>query len=220
MTNSTPERQARSAITTELAFSIQAGTMSYKYRGIPTLKCPFDLAIYAELLADLRPRTIVEFGSNKGGSALWLANTADALGLRETQIHTLDIEFMHDYNDPRVTFHFCDISNIDAYLNAAFVLSWEHPVLVIDDASHQYRHSLNILRFFDRISQVGDYIIVEDGIISIMDAEPQYEGGPHRAIHEFMLARGEDFEIDRARCDRFGYNVTWNIDGYIRRVSR
>lgn len=200
--------------------SIQAGILSYDYRGIRTYKCPFDLAIYAELLTDLRPHTIVEFGSNKGGSALWLADTVDALGLRETRIHTLDIEFMHDYHDPRVNFLRCDISDIDAYLDAAFVSGWVHPILMIDDASHQYRHSQNILRFFDRISQPGDYIIVEDGIISVMDAEPQYEGGPHRAIHEFMMGRGEDFEIDRARCDRFGYNVTWNIDGYIRRVRR
>ena len=215
-----PEHEARSDITKDLACTIQAGILSYQYRGVRTYKCPFDLAIYAELLTDLRPRTIVEFGSNKGGSALWLADTATALGLDDVRLYTIDIEFMHDFEDSRITFVTCDISDIDAHLDATFVSSWKHPILMIDDASHQYRHSLNILRFFDRISEPGDYMIVEDGIISIMDAEPQYEGGPHRAIREFMLQRSKDFSIDRARCDRFGYNVTWNIDGYIRRVRR
>lgn len=215
-----PARPARSAIPKELAFTIQAGILNYEYRGIPTYKCPFDLAIYAELLTELRPRSIVEFGSNRGGSALWLADTVAALGLADTPIHTLDIEFMHDYRHPRVHFVHCDISDIDAHLDRGLVAGWQHPILMIDDASHQYRHSLNILRFFDRVSLPGDYMIVEDGIISIMDAEAQYDGGPHRAIHEFMLDRGADYEIDRARCDRFGHNVTWNVDGYIRRTHR
>lgn len=220
MASAPPERPARSAIPKDLAFDIQAGILNYDYRGIRTYKCPFDLAIYAELLAELKPRTIVEFGSNKGGSALWLADTATALGLPCSCIHTLDIEFMHDYRDSRVNFIHCDISDIDVHLDATLIAGWQRPILMIDDASHQYRHSLNILRFFDRISQPGDYMIVEDGIISIMDAEAQYEGGPHRAIHEFMLARGTDYEIDRDRCDRFGHNVTWNVDGYIRRIRR
>jgi cephalosporin hydroxylase len=53
-----------------------------------------------------------------------------------------------------------------------------------------------------------------------MDAEDQYDGGPHRALHEFITQRDKDYQIDRARCDRFGHNVTWNVDGYIRRVAK
>ena len=26
------------------------------------------------------------------------------------------------------------------------------------------------------------------------------------------------YEIDRSLCDYFGHNVTWNVDGYLRRV--
>jgi cephalosporin hydroxylase len=215
-----PERPARSAIPGPLAFAIQAGILDYRYKGVRAYKCPFDLAIYAELLWDLKPRTILEFGSNEGGSALWFADTLTAFGLTDTQFYTLDHIFMHTYTDPRVNYVHCDISDIDAHLSQDFIKTWQHPILMIDDASHQYRHSLNILRFFDRVTQPGDYMIVEDGSASIMDAEPQYEGGPHRAIYEFMLERGTDYEIDRARCDRYGHNVTWNTDGYIRRISR
>jgi cephalosporin hydroxylase len=213
-------RAPRSDIPKDLALKMQAGIMSFSYKGIRTLKCPFDLAIYAELLADLKPRTIVEFGSNMGGSALWLADTIDALGLRETKIFTIDIVYLHEYKDPRVNFLQCDINDIRAYLSDAVISKWQSPILMIDDASHQYRHSLNILNFFDEISSPGDYIVVEDGSISIMDAEDQYEGGPHRALFEFIMSRNEEYEIDRARCDRFGYNVTWNVDGYIRRVIK
>ena len=211
--------RATSALSREVCETIQTGILGYTYRGIKTYKCPFDLAIYSELLSDLRPRTIVEFGSNMGGSALWLADTLDALKLSDTRLYTLDIEFMHQYSDPRVRFVRCDIGDIRSHLSEEMISSWQRPLLFIDDASHQYRHSLNILKFFDEISKAGDYIIVEDGIISIMDAEGQYEGGPHRAIHEFLAGRGAEFVIDRKRCDYFGHNVTWNVDGYIRRVA-
>jgi cephalosporin hydroxylase len=213
-------RSPKSDIPKNLAFKMQAGIMSYKYKGISTLKCPFDLAIYAELLADLKPRTIVEFGSNMGGSALWLADTVDALGLHETKVYTLDIVYLHEYKDPRVSFLHCDVSDIRTYLSDELVSRWKHPILMIDDASHQYQHSLNILNFFHEISRPGDYVIVEDGSSSIMDAEAQYDGGPHRALYEFVIRKSDEYEVDRARCDRFGHNVTWNIDGYIRRVVK
>ncbi len=213
-------RAPRSDIPKYLALKMQAGIMSYKYRGIKTLKCPFDLAIYTELLAELRPRTIVEFGSNMGGSALWLADTVQALQLSETTIYTLDVAYLHEYKDHRINYLHCDVSDIRAHLPDTLVGKWQHPLLMIDDASHQYQHSLNILHFFDEISSPGDYIIIEDGSASIMDAEDQYDGGPHRAIYEFMTQRNDEYEIDRARCDRFGHNVTWNIDGYIRRLAK
>lgn len=211
-------RRATSALSPELCKHMQIGIMSYTYRDIMTFKCPFDLAIYSRLFSELRPQTIVEFGSYKGGSALWIADTLQALGLGGTKIQTLDLEFMHDFQDPRIEFIKCDISDITNYITSPITEKWEKPLLFIDDASHQYQHSLNILNFFDTVSASGDYIIVEDGIISIMGAEAQYDGGPHRAIFEFLANRGNDYEIDRARCDYFGHNVTWNIDGYIRRL--
>lgn len=213
-------RAARSILSNEVALQMQAGIMDYRYKGVLALKCPFDLSIYTELLSDLRPGTILEFGSNMGGTALWLADTLASLGLSETALYTLDIEHRHEFTDPRFTYMHCDAGDIRAHLSDEFMAGLARPLLFIEDASHQYRHTLNVLEFFDEVSQPGDYIIVEDGIISIMDAEPQYDGGPHRAIYEFLRAHRADYEIDRARCDRFGYNATWNIDGYIRRIAK
>src|SRR5258708_34070910 len=46
-----------------------------------------------------------------------------------------------------------------------------------------------------------------------------YEGGPLRAIHDFLARTGGRYEGDRGLCDYFGRNVTWNVDGYLRRVG-
>lgn len=93
------------------------------------------------------------------------------------------------------------------------------PLLVIEDSSHQFLHVEKVLEFFHKYSAAGDYIIVEDGIISVLNAEDQYSGGPFQAIYSFLDKHSADYQIDRQRCDFYGRNVTWNIDGYIRRVA-
>src|SRR5258708_38877100 len=75
-------RQESSDIPYDLLMKIQQGTMTYRYRGIPMQKNPFDLALYPLLLERARPRTLIEIGSFAGGSALWVADQGRQLGLR------------------------------------------------------------------------------------------------------------------------------------------
>jgi hypothetical protein len=50
------------------------------YRGIPTYKCPTDMWVYQELIDDLRPDLVVETGTFRGGSALFLADRLEVVG--------------------------------------------------------------------------------------------------------------------------------------------
>ena len=203
----------------DFAQAIQRGTMDYRYKGVPTLKCPFDLAIYQELIWDLKPATILEFGSYKGGSALWLADLLRAYGLETTRLLTMDIHSMHEISDPRVEFVQCDVNNIAASLSDEMMSQLAHPFLVIEDSSHKAPHVRKVMDFFHEHSRPGDYLIVEDGILSLIMDETEFEGGPLAAIHAFMAAHPDAYEIDRERCDRYGRNATWNLDGYIRRIK-
>ncbi|MGO8739423.1 CmcI family methyltransferase [Rhodoblastus sp.] len=72
--------------------------------------------------------------------------------------------------------------------------------------------------FFHKHSLAGDYLIVEDGIISLIMDEAEFDGGPLMAIRAFMADHPGLYEVDRKRCDRFGKNVTWDLNGYIRRI--
>lgn len=202
----------------DFARGIQRGTMAYTYKGVPTLKCPFDLALYQEIIWELKPGTILEFGSYKGGSALWLADVLRAFSLETTRLLTLDILSMHEFRDPRVEFLQCDVTNIEASLSDDFMATLARPFLMIEDSSHRSPHVLKVMEFFHKHSLPGDYLIVEDGIISLILDDNEFEGGPLQAIHAFLAAHPGAYQIDRERCDRFGRNVTWNLDGYIRRV--
>lgn len=206
-----------SAIPYDLLLAIQQGTMTWRWRGVPTLKNPFDLALYPMLLGELRPRTIVEIDSHVGGSALWFADMAAALGL-EAHVHSVDLAHVPRLDDPRITFHRGDARNLSATLEDAFLARLRHPWLVVEDADHHRATTLAVLCFFDRHLVLGDYIVVEDGILTDMRVAADYDGGPLRAIREFLAGAPGRYEIDRRFCDYFGRNVTWAVDGWLRRL--
>lgn len=95
--------------------------------------------------------------------------------------------------------------------------------MVIEDADHQRATTLEVLRFFDPWLRAGEYIVIEDGIVDDLfggERLAALEGGPRPAIAEFLAERGADYEIDTRLCDHFGPNVTWNVNGYLRRARR
>lgn len=198
---------------------IQRGTMSYTYKGIPTFKDPFDLALYQLLLWEQKPRTLIEIGSRFGGSALWFSDILRSFDV-ECTVHSIDIE-SPAIDIPGALFYRGDGRNLAATLSPDFLATIPRPLLVVEDADHRPDTTLAVLRFFDPWLRAGEYIVIEDGIIDDVLAEAllrRYEGGPRRGVGEFLRERGEDYEIDGRLCDFFGENMTWNVNGYLRRL--
>lgn len=206
------------ALPKDVIRGMQKGIMSWSYRGLPTWKCPMDLAIYSDILWQVRPRTVIEFGSNRGGSALWIADQLTAFANGDFHVYSLDINPVKDLEDPRISFGFCDVAEPGAHLGLADLKALPRPLLVIDDASHMAEHVLAVLRFVDQVLELGDYLIVEDGNLVELGWEEEYHGGPLAALRSFLAETGDRYRIDRARCDTYGHNVTWNPEGFLLRV--
>jgi cephalosporin hydroxylase len=198
----------------DLLMQIQQGTMAYRYRGVPLLKNPFDLAIYPLLFERAHPRTLIEIGSHRGGSALWFADRAPGV-----RVWSIDLQPPMDVAHRAITFLKGDARALDTVLTPELMESIERPLLVVEDSSHVAGTTAAVLDFFDRWLRPGEFMVVEDGILTAMRVAEAYEGGPLRAIHEFLTRTDGRYEIDRSLCDYFGPNVTWNVDGYLRRVS-
>lgn len=213
MTPQTP----RSDIGYELLMKIQEGTMAYTYRGLPLLKNPFDLALYSLLLQRAKPRTLIEVGSYMGGSAVWFADQAGLLGLG-TKVLSIDLEVPATQANASVRFLRGDARELREVLPPSVLSALPRPLMVVEDSSHLSGTTAAVLEFFDPWLRPGEYIVVEDGILSDMRVADLYDGGPLRAVEEFLARSAGRYEIDRGLCDYFGRNVTWNVDGYLRRL--
>ncbi|WP_204106190.1 MULTISPECIES: CmcI family methyltransferase [Spirulina sp. CCY15215] len=210
------QRSWGTSIPYDFLTSIQNSTHNYSYRGIPTIKNPFDFALYPLLLWNLKPRTIIEIGSKSGGSGLWFADILQNFGI-DGHVYSVDIVKVTKVSHPRLTFLAGDGEHLEQVFSEEFLDSIPRPLLVIEDANHSYKLSIAVLNFFDPYLQSHEYIVIEDGIISDLQQDSSFRSGPHRALKDFLSRRGDDYAIDSEYCDWFGYNVTWCTNGFLRK---
>ncbi len=195
-------------------WDIYSGHFNVTYRGIPALKCPFDYVIYQMLLSEIKPDLVIEIGTNFGGTSLYLADLMDAIGHGE--IHTIDIEDRVDKKTkqhPRIKFFTdgwkkYDLNNVNKFKK----------IIVIDDASHLYKDTLETIKTFSKLIPVGSYLIIEDGIVTRLKRDKPLNGGPLKAINEF-LKTNDDFIVDNKLCDMFGKDTTFNTRGYLKKIK-
>ncbi|WP_296603981.1 CmcI family methyltransferase [Nocardioides sp.] len=198
---------------------MQQGTMRTVYRGVPFFKSPFDIALYLQLLSRQRTGTVIEIGTKFGGSALWFADMLTAHGNRDGRVVSVDIEHLVDFDDARIDFLHGDANSLDKVLTKDLLARCPRPFLVVEDSSHQYRETTAVLNYFHDHLRTGDYIVVEDGVVSRLSGEQyrRYDHGPNRGVADFLDRHGVDYEIDTDLCDRYGHNATYNPNGWLRR---
>ena len=64
------------------------------WMGVPAMKYPADAWSYQEIMFETKPDLIIETGTNRGGSALFLAHMFDLIG--KGRVVTVDIETRPD----------------------------------------------------------------------------------------------------------------------------
>ena len=214
----THQRSWHTSVPRQTLLGIQHALHNYHYRGVPLLKNPFDFAIYPLLLWQLKPRTIIEIGSKSGGSAIWLADVLNNFGI-DGHVYSVDIVRVTKVTHPRVIFLEGSGRSLGESFTVEFLQRLPRPLLVIEDADHAYETSIATLQFFHPLLRNGEYMVVEDGIISDLSEVPDCNSGPHRALKEFLRQYPDDYEIDGNYCDFFGYNVTWCTNGFLKKVT-
>jgi cephalosporin hydroxylase len=194
--------------------TIEIGHHNFEYNGLKSLKCPFDYLNYQMIIDEVKPDLIIEIGTHFGGNSLYLA---DLLQLRNRGVlHTIDVNEYGDLSKldshPRIKRFLGGYENYDTNQ----IMEFEN-VLIIDDGSHQYIDVLNSLNKFNKFVTINSYFIVEDGVLSELGYKESYEGGPLRAIEEF-LKENKNFIIDEKWINFFGKNATFNPKGYLKKI--
>jgi cephalosporin hydroxylase len=203
--------RAAVARTHDAFYASDAWTKAH-WLGTQALKNPLDLWVYQEIIAETRPELVVETGTWRGGSAIYMASVCDLLG--EGEIVSIDIEPMRDDypKHPRITY-LAGRSSTDPDLVAEVRARADgRRTLIILDSDHSQAHVEAELAAYAPLVPVGCYLIVEDS--NIGQIRKDLMPGPLQAIETF-LSQTDEFEIDRAR-EKF--LITFNPSGYLRRV--
>jgi cephalosporin hydroxylase len=184
------------------------------YFGVPTIKSTTDSWIYQEIIYEMKPDVILEIGNEHGGSTLMLAHLLDLIG--NGKVIGLDISHAVIHEEvkkhPRITLIEGDACGM--YDEVMKHINEGDRVLVIEDSSHTYENTLNVLRTYSGLTRAGDYFIVEDSICHHgVDEGPS--PGPYEAIEAFV-SENKDFKIDRKKE---AFCITWNPKGFLKRVK-
>lgn len=167
------------------------------------------------IINQVKPDLIIEIGTYKGGSSLYYSDILNILG-GEREVHTIDIEDLVDseevLNNKNIKRFLGGYQNYDLNLIKNF-----SKILVIDDGSHHYSDVIGALNKFSTFVSKDSYFIVEDGVVSNLNMESYFDGGPQRGIKCF-LSENQNFIIDRHYCDFFGINATFNPNGFIKKI--
>jgi cephalosporin hydroxylase len=184
------------------------------WMGYELQKCPLDLWIYQEIMYECRPDFIIECGTWKGGSALYLAHLCDVMN--HGMVLSIDLTpWIGVPQHSRVAY--LGGNSVDEALvkQVTDVASGFRKVMVILDSDHAKDHVLKELEAYAPLVTRGQYLIVEDSNIHGHPVRLDHPPGPYEAIQEWYPKNDGQFYQDKM-CERF--LLTHNPNGYLRRV--
>jgi cephalosporin hydroxylase len=187
---------------------------STTWMGIPCLKSVSDMWNYQEILCDLKPSAVIEFGTFQGGSAQFFAHIMRAAN-QPFKVLSVDISHKHLHPsakaDPDVVFMESS-STAPAVADRIKELRGEFPgpVFAILDSDHSCGHVLAEMKLLRPLLQAGDYLVVEDSNVNGHPILPGFGPGPYEAIEAYVQEFPNDYHHDRKRENKFGWTFATN----------
>jgi cephalosporin hydroxylase len=182
--------------------------------GVTCWKSVSDMWNYQEILAELQPSLVVEFGTRFGGSALYFAAVLRQLN-RPFRVFSVDVSHsdVADVvrNDPDIELMECS-STLPAVAQRVIELRNENPgpVFAILDSDHTMDHVLAEMKMLRPILRGGDYMIVEDANVNGHPVLPGFGPGPYEAIEAYEREYPNDYSHDQKREGKFGFTFATN----------
>ncbi|MFV9900803.1 MAG: CmcI family methyltransferase [Rickettsia conorii subsp. raoultii] len=113
-------------------YSIAENSCDINWENILLQKSPFQIVITQGLIQALKSKTIIEFRSFKGASALWLADI-QSLSIKDGKVISIDIDFENIdqavKEDNRIEFLQGDSNKVEAIFPKEKISEIVHPIL-------------------------------------------------------------------------------------------
>jgi cephalosporin hydroxylase len=184
------------------------------WMGITCWKSVSDMWNYQEILFDLKPSLVIEFGTNQGGSASFFANVMRLTG---KPFKVLSVDVTHKPLDPAARrdpdILFVESSStVPAVAEHIRRLKGEFPgrTFAILDSDHRMDHVLAEMKLLRPLLSAGDYLLVEDSTVNGHPVLPGWGPGPYEAIAAYEHEFPSDYTHDVARENKFGFTFAPN----------
>jgi cephalosporin hydroxylase len=202
------------------------------YAGVKLSKFPEDLRTYEHLLwADL-PDTVVELGTQAGGSALWFRDRLRTLAQygrlrREPRVISVDVSQAWAREelgraDPDwatgITLVEGDVRDPHTAERVRAAVGDSARCFVVEDSAHEYETTLAALTGFSGLVPEGGFFVVEDGCVDVEELRltPDWPRGVLPALHDWLqTGQGRRFTVRR---DLELYGVSCHPEGFLQRI--
>lgn len=171
------------------------------FLGIPTEKNPLDAWVYQEIIFERKPSLIIECGSYKGGSAVYLKKLQEfAGGGRVITIENRDIIHPDAKKRSGITFILGDTRLVSE--DVAKMIEEDDTVMVVMDSDHGAETIKKELELYSGFVTPGQFLIVED---AYQNHDVVF------SVFEQFLAKNPEF---KERQDMNKTFFTSNFNGY------
>lgn len=181
--------------------------------GTKIYKCPLDMWIYQEIIFEIKPDIIIECGTARGGSALFLSSICDLIN--KGKIITIDIKDCERPKNKRIEYLLGSSTSEKIVMKIRKEIENSNTVMVILDSDHTKKHVLNELKIYSEFVTKEGYLIVEDTNINGHPVFHSFGSGPMEATKEF-LKENKDFIVDK---NREKFLLTFNPNGYLKKIK-
>jgi cephalosporin hydroxylase len=195
------------------------------FLGVPIRKYPNDLWNYQEILFDLKPSLVVEFGAAYGGSAYYLSMMLHLVhgsqpGIPGTanqkfRLLTVDVDTSQLHPSYSAGDHAPHVEVIEASSTSAGVrerivelkLLFPGPMFCILDSHHHQTHVERELELLVPLLESGDYLVVEDTNVNMHPVDANHGPGPYEAVVQYLRRNPRQLKRDVAREEKFGFTA-------------
>lgn len=180
-----------------------------RFMGVVANKSVSDMWNYQEIIAELSPSLVVEFGTRFGGATLFFSVIGRAIN---PDLKILSVDISHAEVDPRVrdepSIRLVTKSSTDPEIaNIISEMRRDSPgrAFFILDSDHTKSHVIGELQLLRSVVTSGDYVVVEDGNINGHPVLPGWGDGPKEAISAYFDMYPDDYSVDSRREAKFGF---------------
>ena len=186
-------------------------TYLFDWLGIPIIQFPNDIIVMQELIYKIKPKYIIECGVAHGGMLVFYATILNLLNIKKHKVIGIDIKIrpMNRRSIIKSGFYkninLFETSSTDEKLfnklKNKYKLKKNERKIVVLDSNHTKEHVFGELNFYSKLLNKGDYIIVMDTIIELINPkfniQKNFKKGnsPYNAVNLFMK-KNKDFIID------------------------